>query len=558
MDRRRAARISDGRAGNCWYAVRVQRRSFLQAAALGSQARRPGETQEARWIRLAEALKPKLRQTVVTPVGVVAPKAAPTAFLRWTMEPQSTVEALSQRSLRRGDSFVLDFGRHMAGYLSFRLTGVGEAVDSPVRLRITFGEAPADVAVPLESYAGTLSHAWLPDETINVDFLPQKVEVPRRHAFRYVKVDVVDTSPNFAARFDQCEARAVTSAGADPAPLPDSTPELLRRIDTVSLSTLRDCMQTVFEDGPRRDRRLWVGDLRLQALTNYATFRNLDLVKRCLYLFAGLRREDGLVAACVYDEPHPLCGRQYIMDYAVLYAATLLDYVRAANDRLLARDLWPVVRKQIELVSRFVNADGVFADPGGWWIFIDWRDELDKTASMHGVLLFCLRQAVELANLAGQPADAAQYRALITRMTDAGRARFFDADRKVFVSGRQRQVSWASQAWMVMCGIADTQTGAQALATTMKMREAVRPGTPYLYHYAVEAMLRCDMKQEALALLRSYWGGMVEAGADTFWEIYDPSDPMLSPYKSILVNSYCHAWSCTPAYFLRRRGFATA
>ena len=42
-------------------------------------------------------------------------------------------------------------------------------------------------------------------------------------------------------------------------------------LDRVSQRTLRDCMQTVFEDGPKRDRRLWLGDLRLQALANYAT-----------------------------------------------------------------------------------------------------------------------------------------------------------------------------------------------------------------------------------------------------------------------------------------------
>jgi hypothetical protein len=75
-----------------------------------------------------------------------------------------------------------------------------------------------------------------------------------------------------------------------------------------------------------------------------------------------------------------------------------------------------------------------------------------------------------------------------------------------------------------------------------------------LYHHVVEAMIKCQLKEEALDLIRSYWGGMVAAGADTFWEIYDPSDPGLSPYGSVLVNSYCHAWSCTPAYLLRTGG----
>src|SRR5262249_44809040 len=156
-------------------------------------------------------------------------------------------------------------------------------------------------------------------------------------------------------------------------------------IDEVSLNTLADCMHTVFEDGPRSDRRLWVGDLRLQALATSVTFRNFDLVKRCLYLLAGLPREDGLVAACVYHEPSPLSGRQYIVDYSALYAATVLDYVRATRDLATARGLWPVVRGQMEILSRFINRDGLFVDPKDWWLFIDWNDDLDRTAFMQGV-----------------------------------------------------------------------------------------------------------------------------------------------------------------------------
>lgn len=65
-------------------------------------------------------------------------------------------------------------------------------------------------------------------------------------------------------------------------------------------------------------------------------------------------------------------------------------------------------------------------------------------------------------------------------------------------------------------------------------------------------MMQSGMQREAFALIDNYWGGMVRAGADTFWKVYDPKDPRLSPYRSHLVNSYCHAWSCTPSYFIRR------
>jgi hypothetical protein len=46
----------------------------------------------------------------------------------------------------------------------------------------------------------------------------------------------------------------------------------LKAIDNVAVLTLQNCMQEVFEDGPKRDRRLWLGDLRLQALVNDVTF----------------------------------------------------------------------------------------------------------------------------------------------------------------------------------------------------------------------------------------------------------------------------------------------
>lgn len=55
--------------------------------------------------------------------------------------------------------------------------------------------------------------------------------------------------------------------------------EELKKIYEVSVKTLAECMQDVFEDGPKRDRRLWIGDLRLQALANYVTFDNVELVK---------------------------------------------------------------------------------------------------------------------------------------------------------------------------------------------------------------------------------------------------------------------------------------
>lgn len=45
-----------------------------------------------------------------------------------------------------------------------------------------------------------LSRSWLPDEVINVDFMPERIKMPRRQAFRYVKIEVIDTSLRYKVR----------------------------------------------------------------------------------------------------------------------------------------------------------------------------------------------------------------------------------------------------------------------------------------------------------------------------------------------------------------------
>ena len=63
----------------------------------------------------------------------------------------------------------------------------------------------------------------------------------------------------------------------------------------------------------------------------------------------------------------------------------------------------------------------------------------------------------------------------------------------------------------------------------------------------------CGEEEKARKLIDDYWGGMIRLGADTFWEVFDPSGtaPVVL-YGDIYLVSACHAWSCTPCFFLRR------
>ena len=507
------------------------------------------------YLERAAALLPVLRERPLAPRALVAFDASPELALRFALRTVADGATLASQEWHEGDAFIVDFGEHLAGYLSFLLHPTGSVADSPVRLRLTFGEVPTDVADPLYPYRGWVSAAWLPDEVITIDDLPSSFRAPRRHAFRYVKIEVLAASRRFGLRFEHVTAHAVTSAPSEPQPLPETYPEWIRQVDLVSQATLRDCLQTVFEDGPRRDRRLWVGDLRLQALANYATFGANDVVKRCLYLFAGLPRSDGLVNGCVYERPVPTYADTTTLDYAALFCVTLQEYVAATGDIDCGRDLWPVARRQVDCLLARLDDSLLFHDTGETWCFIDWAFGLDKSGATHAVIVFAMRRMVALAQTLGTADQVAHYPALIDKMAAAAREQLFDASRGVYTSGPDQQVSCATQAWMVLAGIPESQEVAQAaLRNALADPKAIRPITPYLYHYLAEAMLACGMDGEALQLVRGYWGAMLDAGADTFWEAFDPDEPLASPYGDIHANSYCHAWSCSPAWLFRSCG----
>lgn len=505
------------------------------------------------WLDIAENCKTQLITSKRRPLCVVRPVKDSAAFQGWKMERLGASDSILGVLQERRSEFVLDFGEHIVGSLLL-VVGFGNlAPDAPLRLRLVFAEVPAEIGEDFEPFQGSLSRAWLQDEIINIDELPCNFAMSRRYAFRYLKIQIIDSSPSFRVKFDDIVCATVSSADLNKVnPGSESLPQGWRDLDRASLRTLANCMQTVFEDGPKRDRRLWVGDLRLQALANYETFMNYKLVKRCLYLFAGLADDDGKVSADLYENPVARRGNCYILDYGALYPVILYDYLIASGDRETAVDLWPVARRQLDFITCFVSNAGLLMCPENVWTFIDWCEPLHRQAASQGVLIYSIRKVIALAREIGEEQSVSTLVDLVGRMQAEARKSFWDHSRRVWISGELGQVSWASWAWMVLSGTCAGDEARQSYHELLLQKDAIKPNGPYLYHHVVEALFSCGLKDEAFGLLKEYWGGMLSNGATTFWEIYNPVDDCLSPYNNHLLNSYCHGWSCTPSYFIRK------
>jgi alpha-L-rhamnosidase len=504
------------------------------------------------WVKKALNLRPKLLKTIVSPSSITQVEKSTSAFSGWQAVTVAAAAEVEGRSWEWGESFALDFGDHHVGHLRFELACEGE-LDAPARLRVVFAELPVELGEPFDPYTGTLSRSWLQDEILTFDLLPlggefMPVTLPRRYAFRYVRVEL-DSRAKCTLRFRNIEMQSVTSADESQVPaLEFSSP--WKELDEISRRTLRNCMQEVFEDGPKRDRRLWMGDLRLQALANAATFKNFSLVKRCLYFFAGLTNAEGMVNGCVYEYPSPHGTEDANpIDYAFLFGPTLLEYAQASGDWELARELWPVALRQLDFGWQDVDEKGVWHNRDKRWTFIDWNDVLIKQPCVAGVLAFSIRQTMLLAQSLGMEREMEDWKPRLEKLVAGTRSAFWNDQKGVAIC--EGQISWLANSWLVLGGILSGKEAAPALLAAIGDPEAIRPLSPYGCHAVIEALLRCQLKKEASALLRDFWGGMVELDADTFWEVWNPADHRTTPYGNPLLNSACHAWSCTPTYFIR-------
>lgn len=499
----------------------------------------------------AAALEPVLNKRVIRPVCLVSVEE--NAYHEGVVKEKTDISRIKEMQFSKGDKVVFDFGDHQVGYVSFIAVPAGSHYDAPAYLRFKFAEVPSELLEDSEKYDGWLSKAWIQEEHIHLDILPAFVTLPRRYAFRYMEIEVIDTSPKYSLKFQNVTCDYVSAVEmSDVEPL-YSKDELLNRMDRVSIKTLMDCMQKVFEDGVKRDRRLWLGDLRLQARANYQTFQNYDMVKRCLYMFAGMTFDDGRIGACFFHEPDMRVDDTYLMDYALLFGPTLLDYYEASGDEETLKELYPQAIEQIAICIRDLDENHVVKDKGDeFWCFLDWGEGLNKQAGAQAVLIYAIRYAIRLAKVMEDTETITWLEEQMKLLKKAAVDAFWDEKQEMFVSGAEKQVSWATQVWMILARVFDQEKSRRLILHTMQVNPRIRMVTPYMYHHYMDALIRCGEEELALEEMKRYWGEMIRDGADTFWELYNPYNKRESPYGSSMVNSYCHAWSCTPTYLLRK------
>ncbi len=439
------------------------------------------------FVAKAEACAPKLLETVVRPVSIV--DIVKTENVYPDVNKKDDIKNLSSYHLAKGDKICLDFGDHQVGYVTLKLNSVGSPQDAPAFFRLKFAEIAKEITEDSKDYDGWISRGWIQEEFIHVDVLPVELKLPRRYAFRYMEIEAIDTSLKWQLVVEDVSCTSVSAVRIEDVEPVKSDDEMIRRLDRVSLRTLQNCMQSVFEDGPKRDRRLWLGDLRLQALANYETFHNMDLVKRCLYLFAAQTKDNGQVSACLFTEPKFIVDDTFLLDYSMFFGATLYDYYEASGDKETLKDLSTCAYRQMEIAEEWFDEKNLLKNGEGFWGFIDWTDGLNKQSAMQGVYIYCAGKVQKIAEALGDTEKAAYFAKEAKEKTEAAKKYLLDPDKGLFVSGEEKQINYASQVWMILAGAVSAEEGAEILDKVIALNPEKGMVSPYMNHHFVESLL---------------------------------------------------------------------
>ena len=361
-----------------------------------------------------------------------------------------------------------------------------------------------------------------------------------------MKITRTDNAKGFDIDLTNIVCDSVSAVSMDSVAPLKSADEQLTAFDRISLNTLKECMQEVFEDGPKRDRRLWIGDLRLEALTDYVTFKNIDIIKRCLYLFAGLTGQNGRVHPCLFENSYPFKPDYFLSDYSLIFIACLYDYAVYTGDKEFVEELYPVAEAQFRYVCTMYDENKGMPSAG----HIDWCIGLDKATPFEGIFLYTARQLAELAQMLGK--DNRNILKTIAKV-DRHMRSLKDLESGLIVSGESRQLSSTSQVWAVLSGAFDEVECREILLKMDSFEFEYTMHSPYMYHYYVEALYKAGLNDKAEEVIRNYWGKMVDLGADCFFEVFNPENEREAPYGDFVTNSACHAWSCTASYWIRTK-----
>lgn len=361
---------------------------------------------------------------------------------------------------------------------------------------------------------------------------------------------------------------------------------LLNRIWEVAEHTFRLCSGIFFTDGIKRDQWIWSGDAYQSIFVNRYLLADADIERRTL---TALRGEDPVSTHI-----------NTIADYSLFWILAVKEHLTSSGDIAYVRKMWPKLLSLTDFCESRIEEDGFLHGRERDWVYIDWA-ELDKEEPVAGeqmLMAAAWRALAEMADrLAGEvrfrqniseeamgPEDdgkegsradpsfpvreepapseylsyAARCKKKAEEMEERIREMFWSETAGAYIDSFRSgkcHISRQTNILAIRTGIADETQIQRIVECVLHNDQIPAIRTPYFQFYALDVLGSLGETEEVLKVIREYWGGMIERGAVTFWEEFDPSvtgQAQYDMYGDTFGKSLCHAWAASPIYLMAR------
>lgn len=438
------------------------------------------------------------------------------------------ITKMTAASVTKGNHSVLaDFGKETFGFIRLHgVKGIG-------KLSVYYGESKEE-ALSVE-HCETLDRLTLQ--------LPEKKDTTLvlSKAFRYVNL-----------QYDDALSVDSVSMLHEYASLPDKgsfscSDTTINKIYETAKYTLHLSTREFFVDGIKRDRWVWSGDAYQSYLMNYYLMNDNETVKRTIY---ALRGKDPVTSHI-----------NTIMDYTFYWFMSIYDYYLYSGDKTFLQQNYPRMQSMMAYCLSRRNQNGLMEGMPGDWLFIDWAAGLSKKGELSfEQLLLCrsLETMALCAAIANDTKGGAEYQQLATSLRKQYFELYWNSSRQALVHSRidgkqtENVTRYANMFAIFFDYFSEEQK--QMVKKSVLLNDTIQKiTTPYMRFYELEAL--CAMGEQGYVLnqMRDYWGGMLQLGATSFWEEYDPSKngaEHFAMYGRPFGKSLCHAWGASPIYLL--------
>ncbi|MDR3260529.1 MAG: alpha-L-rhamnosidase [Tannerella sp.] len=429
-------------------------------------------------------------------------------------------------------SLLLDFGKEIQGGLQIVTSAAGKNV--PVKIRVRFGESVSEAMSTVGSAQGATNDHAMRDFTMEVPWLG--VAEVGNSGFRFVRIDLVE--PDATLSLKEINAifayRDIPYLGSF-----RSNDERLNRIWLTGAYTVHLNMQEYIWDGIKRDRLVWLGDLHPEVMTVSTVFGYNEVIPKSLDLARDITPLPGWM--------NGMCS------YSLWWILIHRDWYQYQGNLSYLKEQQAYLTELLNLLFTKVDASGREKLDGGGR-FLDWPSSPNTegiNAGLQALMVLTFQAGAELSSVLGDEPLAKKCIATVELMK-----------KQVPDHNQLKQAA-------ALLALADMLPARKADEEVISVGGVKNFSTFYGY-YMLQAQAKAGNYRSAIDHIKTYWGGMLDMGATSFWEDFDVDwmenaaridEPVPEGKKDIhadfgaycyknLRHSLCHGWASGPTAWL--------